>query len=89
MRCKRCRNVINQQGSYWACAYCEVHFLCEQCEKRMVPEHPMTLLKTKQQQDIFRLTSPLFSGKLVNKYNYKNQQDSWIIKNTGKCGWQL
>lgn len=49
----------------------------------------MTFIKTKLQLELFRLTTPLYCGKLVNKIEYKKQQNLWIIKNTGKAGWDF
>jgi hypothetical protein len=53
------------------CALCNNHFLCETCEKRYTNEHPMTFIKSKMQLELFKLTTPLYSGKLVNRFDFK------------------
>jgi hypothetical protein len=47
----------------------------------------MTLIKSVKQLELHKLTTPLYSGKLVNRIDSERKQDTWIIKNSGKAVW--
>ena len=70
MRCSHCNKALTPIKC-WMCALCNNHFLCETCEKRYTNEHPMTFIKSKMQLELFKLTTPLYSGRLVNRFDFK------------------
>jgi hypothetical protein len=86
--CAQCRAALSQ-FPVARCALCENHAICLNCERKYSGDHPMTLIRTQKQLALFRSTTPLFCGKMVNRFDFKKMQASWIVQNCGKACWLL